>query len=122
MKEITFKYNQDLRVGDNLPTGSITRAQKEGWVYLVKSENGLYKIGMTKRRLADRMSQYTSYPVRIYLIASWRCEDAADFEQMMLTGLMSYRVRGDWFDPPAKLIDSIIEHTKRMRSGVYYGD
>lgn len=69
-----------------------------GFVYLLKSSNGYYKIGYTnniKKRLHDIGIKV---PFKIELIHKIKCSDARRLESELHSQFSSKRVNGEWFN------------------------
>ena len=75
-----------------------------GWVYLLDAGGVRYKIGHTvnlKHRLAEIG---TSSPVPIRLHSYVMAKDAAQAERDLHRQFARYRVRGEWFEIPPRLV------------------
>jgi hypothetical protein len=69
---------------------------KPGFVYLIRAENGLIKIGRSADP-AERLLQFSSLPVAVELIHQIATNDMAWLEAELHAEYASQRVRGEWF-------------------------
>lgn len=84
------------------------RKRVKGYVYLLKADNGLTKIGMTKE-LGQRMTHFTTkLPYGIEMIATIKTNDYRELESVLHDKFSKVRKNGEWFD----LSDSDIEYVK----------
>lgn len=71
------------------------------FVYLIKSETGLFKIGISTNPRSRLSSIISSSGMNAELIAFYATEDdARDVEKKLHKLFEKYRVRGGWFDFP----------------------
>lgn len=82
-----------------------------GYVYLLKSENGFYKIGKTKD-INKRLEQIQKeYPVKIKLIHFIKTDDYTALENKFHRAYDQYRTdTTEWFKLPEKAVDEICSH------------
>lgn len=79
----------------------------KGFVYLVKLENGLYKIGKTKH-LSERMKVFAvSFPMKWELYYSFLSDDYTRAEKTLHTEFADKREVGEWFRLTQRDINSI---------------
>ena len=79
----------------------------KGYVYLIKLENGLYKIGKTKH-LSDRMSVFAvSFPMKWELFYSFLSDDYSLAEKTLHMFFADKREIGEWFSLDQRDINSI---------------
>jgi len=78
-------------------------AQKdEGFVYLLKADNGFYKIGRTIS-LDDRIKQLgTASPCELELVLSIESDDCRNLEESLHELFDDRRVKGEWFELDSK--------------------
>lgn len=69
----------------------------QGYVYIIESELGIYKIGRTKN-VDARISQLKSLPFKIELVHTITCEDDQQFEQGLHDRFKDKRKTGEWFN------------------------
>lgn len=69
----------------------------QGYVYVIESELGIYKIGRTKN-VDARMTQLKSLPFKIELVHTIACEDDQQFEQELHDRFKDKRKTGEWFN------------------------
>jgi hypothetical protein len=71
--------------------------KSEGWVYFLKADNGLTKIGRTKD-LDKRMFHFTvKLPYKLEVIHSIKTDYTIQLEKRLHEKYDSFRVRGEWF-------------------------
>ena len=71
---------------------------KSGYVYLIQSDRGYYKIGMTKN-IDDRMATFhVKLPFEPDLIHVIECEDRRAMEKSLHIKFAAKRINGEWFD------------------------
>jgi hypothetical protein len=92
----------------------IERRQKEriGYVYLLKADNGLYKIGQAKiidRRIAQLA---VSLPYELELEVAIQTERYKELEPELHERFSAKRKRGEWFE----LNEADIEYIKKLES------
>lgn len=69
-----------------------------GWIYILKSSSGHYKIGRTKY-LQNRLSQLqTGSPISLKFVHSIKTQDMKALESELHHRFASKRVRGEWFN------------------------
>lgn len=69
----------------------------QGYVYIIESELGVYKIGRTKN-VAARISQLKALPFKIELVHSIACEDDLKCEQELHEKFKDKRKTGEWYE------------------------
>lgn len=83
------------------PTGSgllETGLRSQGYIYIIKAENGRFKIGRT-RNLKSRMSGLrTSSATLFELIHSFRTSDSLKTEEFLHEKFAAARLHGEWFE------------------------
>jgi hypothetical protein len=79
---------------------------KIGYVYYLKAENGLYKIGRT-RNVKQRMAHLLKLPMKCELTHVMLCENAAEAEADTHAFNADLRVNGEWYDLPDWYVESI---------------
>lgn len=68
----------------------------QGYVYIITSELGFYKIGKTKN-ITARMSQFKAMPLKVELVHSIACEDEAKYEKELQEKFKDKCKSGEWF-------------------------
>jgi hypothetical protein len=69
-------------------------------IYLIKSGNGLYKVGKT-RNLAKRIRDLqTGNPNKLEIVDSFQTDDPGTVEAILHDMLSPYHVKGEWFRIP----------------------
>ena len=89
-----FKLNPDEIVAEDLPV----TVSKEGFVYLLKSGTGEYKIGRTRDVPTRVNTLKIQLPFRIELVHSIRVSDYVKAEQYLHQKFSSVRLNGEWFN------------------------
>jgi hypothetical protein len=69
--------------------------RKHGYLYLVITDNGFVKIGMSKN-LHNRMRTYSTMPIGVMLIASIECDNYHLKEKDANKVLKEYKICGEW--------------------------
>jgi hypothetical protein len=69
--------------------------RKHGYLYLVITDNGFVKIGMTKN-LHNRMRTYSTLPIGVTHIASIECDNYHLKEKDASKVLKEYKICGEW--------------------------
>lgn len=85
--------------------------EKEGYVYLLHSENGFYKIGKAKvvrQRLKDWQR---TYPLKITLVHSIACKDRGAVENTLHNMFKKKRAQLEWY----KLDEDDVKHILSLR-------
>lgn len=71
--------------------------EKAGFIYILKSENGFYKIGKAK----DLQSRVTAwkheFPIKIDLIHSFACKDRTLVENFLHNKYSKKRLQREWY-------------------------
>lgn len=83
--------------------------RRVGYVYVVKAENGLYKIGKTQNPKSRISSLQTSSPVKLDLFCLFYSSDMDTAEIMLHDMFEETREIGEWF----RLTDSHIDDLNR---------
>jgi predicted GIY-YIG superfamily endonuclease len=78
----------------------------QGYVYIIESELGIYKIGRTKN-VDARISQLKSLPFKIELVHTIACEDDQQFEHELHDRFKDKRKTGEWFNLTKDDIDQL---------------
>lgn len=77
-------------------------------IYIAKAENGLCKIGQASGDVDKRIrSLNCQSPVQINLIYAAKVEQVNEKEKEVHRYLMTYRVRGEWFNFPDDELNKI---------------
>jgi hypothetical protein len=82
-----------------------------GYVYLIRAENGLYKIGKAKN-VSTRMQPFSvAFPMRWELLYSFKCSDYSYVEELLHAKYADKRDVGEWF----KLEPVDVEYIKGIK-------
>ena len=97
----------------------VKEQQKAGFVYLLSSEVGFYKIGQSKN-VAERVrSIATLSPVHLMLSHTIHCDDRFMAERILHERFARYRERGEWFQLPKAQMEEI-RHLARFECGQFH--
>lgn len=69
-------------------------------VYLLQSDDGFYKVGVSKKPAKRVQQLQTGNAVNIKLIEVYETDDAFLLERSLKNRYAIYRVKGEWFDLP----------------------
>lgn len=69
-----------------------------GYVYILKADNGLYKIGMSSNPKGRIKAIRTASPVKVVLYRLFYSSNMADAEAMLHLMFEDFRVCGEWFN------------------------
>ena len=84
--------------------------KRTGFIYLIRSNTGHYKIGRTTN-LDLRIKSYSrEYPIKTKVIHSFKCDDYVNIDSYLLRKFQNKQLQGEWFD----LSDSDIEWIKNL--------
>lgn len=87
------------------------KTTQPGFVYLIKSEHGQCKIGMTKN-LDQRMTLFgIKLPFKFDLVHSIKSDDIVGLEKSLHTKYADKRLNGEWFD----LTDQDVSEIRSMQ-------
>lgn len=86
-----------------------------GYVYLLKSSLGHYKIGSTKDVAKRLHSIECSFPHKVELVHSFETDERYRVERELQARYAEYRLAGEWFTLPGSAISEFTEITN------YYG-
>jgi hypothetical protein len=80
---------------------------KDGYIYLIKSDTGHYKIGRSKD-VFDRIKTFSiKLPFEIELIHQFPADDTLVAEAQLHKNFAQQRVNGEWFDLTPQMVDNI---------------
>lgn len=100
-KWYTFGDATKEEIADHLDLAPVKKPQeqkKDGYIYLIKSEFGSYKIGRTKN-LPERLNLFgVKLPFEIELTNAIYVDDMHFFEGWLHRHFEGYRVGGEWFN------------------------
>ncbi|HEU5088698.1 MAG TPA: GIY-YIG nuclease family protein, partial [Roseiflexaceae bacterium] len=95
-----------------------TAPQSFGYVYVLRADNGTYKIGMA-RDVAQRVQAIAAFvPFHIDLIVAIETDRMRQLERGLHECFAERRLRGEWF----ALLDSDVEAIEALGCGVYGDD
>ncbi len=84
------------------------RCTKIGWIYLLRSDNGFYKIGYSKDVKARIGGLMKEFPVEIRMVHKIRTAHMRMAEKYLHINYQEYRLQGEWFRLSQKHVDRII--------------
>lgn len=85
---------------------------RSGYVYLLKSPTGYWKIGRTKNPDDRRRTFNVKLPFEVEFEALIACEDMYVTEGDLHAFFRNFRVNGEWF----KLSDKVVEQIKQLKT------
>lgn len=83
---------------------------KGGYIYVLRSEAGHYKIGKAKDPFSRGRTIGTQHAYEVKLIYVALCLDYTRVETYLHQALASYRMNGEWFNLPQDKIDWLLYH------------
>ena len=86
-----------------------------GFVYVIRADNGLIKIGRScKENLRRRFQSIrTASPVPVKIVALFRPNDANEYENRLHRRFYHSRSHGEWFHPTEQLLSFVAGLRKR---------
>lgn len=78
-----------------------------GYVYVLKADNGLYKIGKSKDPSGRIKSLYTASPAKLEIYRIFLSSDYHAAEEALHEEFKDYREVGEWFRLPQVELDSL---------------
>jgi len=87
-------------------------------VYLVQSESGAVKIGVSKdvdRRLSDLQ---VAHPHDLTLLACVESSNANSLENRLHDRYSKYNINGEWFDLPNGELDNIVQKFNEQKESI----
>lgn len=87
------------------------RRRRPGFIYLLRAENGLYKIGLTKNVNTRIKAIQNGSLLKIELLHTIRSSDMVTAEQILHARFEEKRNKGEWFALTLQDVESIMEIT-----------
>ena len=87
-----------------------------GYVYLVKSSTGFYKIGRSRDPKSRIGTMHVALPFEIEIEHLIECEDYTEAEILLHNEFAKKRIRGEWFALDESDVNEI-KHIKRIKKG-----
>lgn len=81
----------------NTPKKSKDRKKQSGYIYLITSKDGLYKIGLSKDVMSRIKTLGVTLPFEIEPIHTIKTDDMVGLEKELHSRFESKRIRGEWF-------------------------
>ncbi len=109
-KDLYEHYFSDMRRKE----GKKQKTNKDGYVYFIKAENGLTKIGETispKSRYSNIKSMVPMYTEFLFAV---KTDNAPGLEEKLHEKFSNKREMGEWFRLSEKDIDSTKQHFKSL--------
>jgi hypothetical protein len=100
----------NVRRSSKLRKPSPQRKPKPGYVYLIKADNGMYKIGKAQRPDERIKALGIQLPYDVETIALIETPDAAGLEADLHAQFADKRLKGEWFD----LVTADLDHLRRL--------
>lgn len=116
------KYNTESMEQLNMEISALRepkpKKKEKGYVYLIKADNGLVKIGKTKN-IEKRWNHFTTkLPYKLELLFYIDTEDMTGLELELHEQYRKYRKRGEWFELTERHINKIKkDHKDSARIG-----
>lgn len=85
----------------------------EGYIYLIRAENGLYKIGKAKNITARMKPFHVNFPMNWKLIYSFKSNDYSYAEELLHAKYEDRRDVGEWF----KLLPADVKYITSIQDG-----
>lgn len=79
-----------------------------GYVYLMRAENGLYKIGRAINIKVRLDSLNREIPIKVEVLHYFKCKDYAACEAKLHEEHKQHRVKYEWFSLPESVVERII--------------
>ena len=103
------------------PVPKLEPSSTHGWVYIIKSDSGHYKIGKARRPDKRAGSFSLQLPFKIEVIHIIECEDYTLTERTLHWLFDKHRVNGEWFTLSPKMVEWIAEiEETRLISLLHY--
>jgi hypothetical protein len=114
-EELIKQANQEIEKIQQRQQGissKVDKPESHGFIYLIKSETGHYKIGYS-RKLFDRIKTFeVKLPFKVELIHQFPTDDVKQAESELHRYFAASRVNGEWFD---LTIEQVQEITRLVR-------
>ena len=98
-------FLRDIVHSDGFPD-ELARAQPPHYLYLMRSANGLYKIGISFDPIARHRSLATG-PVAVALLWAHPIENVERVEKELHRHFQDKRIRGEWFELDTENVEYI---------------
>lgn len=102
-EQIEHDYNHGRTITPKKP--------KSGWVYLMRAENGYYKIGRSKDVPARSKQLNREYPIKIEVVHQFWATDYISREKDLHFLFKDKQQEGEWFALESRDIHTIMELT-----------
>ena len=89
-----------------------TVQNRPGYVYIIKAENGLYKIGKTRNIIQRLGSLFTMSPVKLTVLHTIKTNDAYHCERELHENYREYRSHGEWFRLPNETVQHLLSYAE----------
>lgn len=99
----------ELHVIDRAQVANCPSRRGSCFVYLIKAENGLIKIGKTVDIRQRFRTLYTMCPVKLELVAFLETELADELEIRLHSEFSDKRVKGEWFALSSEDVRAIVQ-------------
>jgi hypothetical protein len=115
-QKLIVKYLGDAYLGFYWERSRITETKRQlipGYVYLLSSDIGVFKIGKAIDITKRVKSLGVKIPIQVTLIHSFRSDDYSSAELALHEKFASKRTEGEWF----KLDEDDVEYIKSIQDG-----
>jgi len=107
LKDAVSYVRQEFFIKDK--EENLTKKEKTGFVYLLKADNNLIKIGRTTK-LDERIYHFTTkLPYKLHLVGVIKSERYIEIEADLHRTFHAKRKRGEWFDLTKEDLKNIAE-------------
>jgi hypothetical protein len=121
---VSYAENRHAQYVDRLnaqiasPEPVVVRSEfpNAGYVYLLKSSTGFYKIGRSKQPTTRIKTMHVALPFEIETEHLIECEDYIEAETLLHNEFKAKRMRGEWFALEESDVNEI-KNIKRMKKG-----
>lgn len=93
---VVVKSKRDLKLEEE--TRLFLENKKSGFVYLMQSANGYYKIGISKDTRNRLKGLNRQFPIQIVIISQIKCHDRRKVEKLLHKKYAAKRAEYEWFN------------------------
>lgn len=114
LKQPHIRDRIEQSIGAALRVKATSGSSQSGYVYVIRADNGLVKIGKSRdaKRRISKLNQIMPYDLEI--IYTFRHDQYSDLEAFLHLYFAEFRVRGEWFSLDADqiaLIPDVVNST-----------
>lgn len=86
-------------------------------IYLIKNEENLYKIGVTKRNVNERIKELNiSYPYELKIIHEYQTNIGYKLESYLHKIFHHKNIKGEWFELSKNDVEKFISFCKKYEN------